>query len=163
MPSLQTTLEIKGLDKLIEDFERAGVNYRPVMTQAMQRSTQKVKNAIQNNITSKGITFQGSLRRSVQINTATFDRGVVGVGERYGAVVEFGRRPGSMPPVEPIERWASIKLGAPGAGFVIARKIKQQGTKAQPYVEPAFVDNVDYILDQFAKGADTLLAEMAGK
>jgi len=158
------TLQIKGLEEFVNDSKRAGLNVKPMMTQAMQRATLKVKNAIQENITAKGITFQGSLRRSVQVNQATWDKGVVGVGEKYGSVVEAGRRPGGkMPPVKAIERWAEIKLNAKGAGFVIAKKIQRQGTKAQPFVEPAFRSEAQYVVDQFGIAANMIMSQMAGK
>jgi hypothetical protein len=155
-------IEIKGLDKLMRDFEGAGVNYRPLLTQAMVKGTVRLKNKIQDNIRQKGITFQGSLGRSVVVTEATYSRGVVGIGERYGGAVEFGRRPGKMPPVEPLERWAAIKLGTPGIGFVIARKIARQGTKAQPFVEPAFKSEIDYVLKQFSDATDILLQRIGG-
>lgn len=157
------TLRVDGLDKLLADFEKAGVNYEPIMKQAMGKSMNKFKNKIQQNIVTKGITFQGSLGRSVQVREASVRRGLVAVGERYGSVVEFGRRPGKMPPVAPIERWASIKLGSPGAGFVIARKIGQRGTKANPYVEPAFKSEAGPVLNIFKQGADVIFNMMAGK
>lgn len=48
-----------------------------------------------------------------------------------------------MPPVHRLEHWARIKLGQDGLGFVIARKIARKGTKAQPYIRPAFEDGLN--------------------
>lgn len=50
----------------------------------------------------------------------------------YAGVIEYGRRPGKMPPKEPIARWAQRKLGLPykeakGLAFVIARRIGREG------------------------------------
>jgi hypothetical protein len=50
----------------------------------------------------------------------------------YAGVIEYGRRPGRMPPREPIARWAQRKLGLPykdakGIAFVIARRIGREG------------------------------------
>lgn len=156
------TLEIQGLSQAIEDFKKAGVNYVPIIRQAMVKATERVKNRIQQNIVNQGITFQGNLGRSVGVREATEEKGVVGVGERYGSVVEFGREPGKMPPVAPIERWASIKLGSPGAGFAIARKIKMVGTKGNPYVKPAFESEAEPVTKIFADGINVIVQMMAG-
>lgn len=156
-------MKIEGLEELRNDFKRAGANIDHLLRQAMVRSTTKIKEEAKNNIRMNGTTFQGNLARSITVRESSATRGVVGVGEAYGGAVEFGRRPGKMPPVAPIERWASIKLGAPGAGFVIARKIGRKGTKAQPYMEPAFKDNAEYVLDQFETAVDITVRMMAGK
>lgn len=46
----------------------------------------------------------------------------------HGFYVEHGRRPGKMPPREPIEYWAQRKLGDRSLWFVIARAIARRGT-----------------------------------
>jgi phage gpG-like protein len=156
------TMRIDGLDKLKGDFERAGVNYRSLFAQAMRNATTRLKNDMQDAIRQNGTTFQGSLGRSIQVHEASYDKGVVGVGERYGAVIEFGRKPGKMPPVAPLERWANLKLGQPGIGFLVARKIAAVGTKAQPFVEPTFAKDGDYVLRQFTEAAEMLISRLAG-
>jgi len=155
------TMRIEGLDQLVNRFEKAKVNFHPILEQAMQKSTGMIQQTIRRTITEKGITFQGSLRRSVSVVEVSWSRGVVGVGEKYGLQVEKGRKPGSMPPVKPIERWASLKLGAPGAGYVIARKIKEQGTKAQPFVEPSYRDAAPKVLGYFKNGVEVIVQMMA--
>lgn len=156
------TLKIQGLDSLISDFKKAGVNYRPLMTQAMQKSTNRLKNDIQSNITNEGISNTGNLRRSIYVKKASDSEGIVAVGEKYGAYVEFGTRP-HFPPIAPLERWAKTKLGKDGLGFLIARKIARKGTKAQPYVEPAYRADAQFVIDQFATAVGIILKQMAGK
>lgn len=155
------TIRIEGLDKLQANFREAGVNYRGLFRQAMQKATQQVQNVARNNIRIHGTTYQGNMARGFTVREATESRGVVAESEKYGAVVEYGRKPGSFPPIEPLERWAKIKLGVPGLGFVIARKIKQKGTKAQPWVEPTFRSEGDFILQQFSEAAGLLVKAMA--
>ena len=162
MADKQFTLRIDGMKEIIADFKKAAVNFEPVVEQAMTRAMYRFKNRTQANIVSQGITFQGNLGRSVQVTEASATRGVMGVGERYGGAVEFGRRAGKMPPVAAIERWASIKLGAPGAGFVIARKIGKVGTKANPFVEPAFRSEAPAALNDFKQAVDIVVGMMAG-
>jgi len=47
--------------------------------------------------------------------------------------LEFGRKPGQMPPIEPIQKWVESKLGvssdeSKGVAFAIAKKIAKKGT-----------------------------------
>lgn len=157
------SLQIKGLDSMIADFKKAGVNYAPLLRQAMDKGTKRVQQVARDVIRANGTTFQGNLARSITVRESTERRGVIGVGERYGGAVEFGRRPGSMPPSAPLERWAQLKLGKPGLGFVIAQKIKRVGTKAQPFMEPAYRESAPYVLDQFKQVNDIIVRIMAGK
>jgi HK97 gp10 family phage protein len=155
------SIRIDGLDKLQRNFQEAGVNYRPLMTQAMVKATTKIQNTARSQITQHGTTYQGNLGRSITVREASASRGEVAVGERYGGAVEFGRRPGKFPPISALERWAALKLGTPGLGFVIARKIAREGTKAQPYMEPTFRSEADFVLDQFKQATEQIVKMMA--
>ena len=162
MDGVSFKLEVRGLDKLINDFKKAGVDYTGLLSQAMVKATTKLKNDMQSNLTSHGTSNTGELRRSIQVREATASRGVVAVGESYGGPVEFGTK-AHFPPVPAIERWAQTKLGKKGLGFIIARKIARVGTKAQPYVEPAYRSDSDFVLKQFDEATAILVERMAGK
>lgn len=155
------SMKIQGLDELYKNLAEAGANYEPVMEQAMIKSTTKIQNDARENIRKNGTTYQGNLAKNTKVREATAKRGIVAVGEEYGGAVEFGRRPGKPPPSKPLERWAQVKLGAKGAGFAIARKIGKEGTKAQPFLEPAFRSNGDYVLRQFSDAVDAILRTIA--
>ena len=48
--------------------------------------------------------------------------------------LQFGRRPGVMPPIAPIQKWAESKLGvspeeSKGVAFAIAKKMAEEGTE----------------------------------
>lgn len=68
-------------------------------------------------------------------------RGVILNPIIYHDVVEDGRRPGKMPPVEALIPWVASKLGVPpgperrAIAFLIARKIGRQGTRPANMVE----------------------------
>jgi len=53
----------------------------------------------------------------------------------YAEVYEYGRAPGTMPPVAPIEVWAK-RHGMEGAGWAIAKNIKKRGIKAGTVKSP---------------------------
>lgn len=54
----------------------------------------------------------------------------------YAAYVEHGRKPGKMPPEQPITDWVKRHNIAPDAVFPIRRKIAKEGTKPKPFTEP---------------------------
>lgn len=54
----------------------------------------------------------------------------------YAAYVQFGRRPGKMPPEKPIADWVRMHNIAPDAVFPIRKKIAREGTKPKPFTEP---------------------------
>lgn len=61
----------------------------------------------------------------------------------YADVIEWGRNPGSMPPVDALVDWVRRKLGidneaeARSVAFAIATAIKQRGMAPSPYLRPA--------------------------
>ena len=71
--------------------------------------------------------------------------------EDYWQYVEEGRKPGKMPPIKNIYEWIRYKrpiqdkiqqspdkiAATKSLAYVIARKIGQKGTKAQPFVTPS--------------------------
>lgn len=159
MPVSGFTITVKGLDELEHKLEHADEHLKQELAKAMVVSTFKVKNDIQEKITNKGISNTGELRRSVTVIEASPYKGIVGVGEKYGAFVEFGTSP-HFPPVDAIERWAQTKLGQPGLGFIIAKKIAREGTEAQPFVEPTYQEDKDFIQQQFEDVIQQVVTEL---
>src|SRR3990167_10492690 len=104
-------LKIEGLEKL--NFGKADVLTKQRVTEAMDKSVLTVVAEV------KPLTpvFQGRLRNSIASQVETSTSTVVGKvgsnlkGEEYPATMEFGRKPGSPPPVSELERWAHLVLG----------------------------------------------------
>jgi len=65
--------------------------------------------------------------------------------------IEFGRKPGTRPPIAQIIRWKNA-VGHPESAFAIAQGIKRRGTKGRFYMKAAR-DNVNTALPR-------LIAEM---
>ena len=55
----------------------------------------------------------------------------------YATALEYGRLPGSMPPVELLEKWGERKLGKVGLGWPVAVKIKNRGTSPVRFLKRA--------------------------
>lgn len=84
---------------------------------------------------------RGNLRGAVQSRVygeATSLIGQVFNPLGHALVMEKGRRPGSFPPVAPIESWARRKFGRSGLGFVIARSIAARGIKGRFFFKAGF-------------------------
>lgn len=64
----------------------------------------------------------------------------------YADSVEYGRAPGSMPPVNALKKWVKRKLGikneakAKSVAFAIAKSIEKRGINPSPFLRPA----IDY-------------------
>jgi len=57
-------------------------------------------------------------------------RGIVDAGDvDHAAAVEFGQPPGTIVPIEPLKRWAHLKLGDEDLAYPIRAVIRKHGTK----------------------------------
>lgn len=89
----------------------------------------------------------------------------------YGPFVEglfngykLGRRPGRMPPFEPIFNWVRVKrlaskwkMSEKSATFIVRRKIGRKGTPAQPFMKPA----TDHWIPEFRKNIERVFSQAA--
>jgi hypothetical protein len=81
----------------------------------------------------------GDLRRSIQIFQRADDSVLLGTRIDYAAAVNEGRGP-HTPDFDALQVWARRVLGDESAAGPVFRKIREEGTEANPYVERA-VDN----------------------
>lgn len=78
-----------------------------------------------------GLDATGEWRSSLKVR-AENETGIIR-GRKYTEQLVYGRRPGAMPPIAPLEKWVQAKLGLSGqqarlAAFAIAKKIAKEGT-----------------------------------
>ena len=71
----------------------------------------------------------------------------------YAAVIEYGRRPGRMPPVDVLAGWVRRKFGlkekeARGIAFAIARKIAAKGTAPRFVILNSFPEFRQYTTEE---------------
>ena len=139
------TIQIQGLDEVNKGLDRMSEAVIDELQEAIRKSGEMFKQKARRIAGSPPIVFRGELARSIQnrVGKLRAEIRAFGSAEVYSDVIEYGRRPGKMPPVHRLEHWARIKLGQEGLGFVIARKIARKGTKAQPYIRPAFEDGLN--------------------
>lgn len=93
----------------------------------------QMKSDIEANIDAAGVSATGKSRNSLSV--VEYDKGVKLVSSfKYFAVLETGRRPGKMPPVNPIVDWIYARglqketdAKTRGFAFAIAKKIGKEG------------------------------------
>ena len=96
----------------------------------------------QQNIVNKGIVDEGTLLKSGNINRKFLDKQII-YTVPYADSIEFGRIPGTMPPIDPIKGWIRRKLGirdekeVNNIAWAIALDIKRNGTTPRPFLTPA--------------------------
>jgi len=86
---------------------------------------------------------------------------ITGNGSLYW--VQYGRRPGAMPPLSAIRAWVAA-IGLPQkAAYPIARSIAAKGTPGQPYVvwtEGNSLERKNFIARVIEKNKDRIAAEV---
>jgi len=68
----------------------------------------------------------------------------------HAIYIEYGTLP-HWAPIAPLKAWARRKLGDEGAAYAVQRKIAEKGTKAKPFMEPAFHAGFDLAFDSTAR------------
>lgn len=87
----------------------------------------------------------------------------IGPSVAYGIVIERGRRPGAAPPpVAALRPWARRRGIPDGALFQVARAIGRKGTKARPFMRPAFDQQRGAVIARFERVGLRVVLRMAG-
>lgn len=126
-----------------------------IFESALKFRAQKILTTSQQTLNSNGNRATGELFRSGIVNVEDLQAEIEYKTE-HAFYVEFGRKAGRMPPVSYIEQWVKKKgiatVASKGANrvlsnaiksaaFAIAKHIAENGTKAYPYLYPAFNSN----------------------
>lgn len=131
---VEMKLEYGDITEQVKRFEDAERLWEPVVREAMGQSLHAADNAISGLIPVAFGELLEAQSREIQGGGMSL-RGIVFNPKRYALPVEFGRKPGRMPPVSAIERWVQIKGIASGKdvrsiAYLIARAIGRRGTRA---------------------------------
>ena len=84
----------------------------------------------------------------------------VGTNRDGAAAQEYGTDPGHFPPPSELRDWARRVLGDPNAAYPVARSIAETGLDAQPFLRPAFKENLERALDMIVEAVDEAFAEV---
>jgi phage gpG-like protein len=131
------TTHFFGFDKLTKVFRSAPHWLGDEVGKGMRQSAL----AVQRESAMVAPVDTGRLRASI---TTEIDKGVIpqwaniGPAVKYGKFVEFGRRPGRMPPPASLIPWMK-RHGIPAsAAFALARAIAKRGIKPKPFMQDGF-------------------------
>lgn len=164
MSNLELTINSKGLERALANSPRILEKH---VARAISRSVQEMARSAKRNAAKAFSTLTNAI-------TATQPsplEGLATAGTDYALAVEEGTDPGgSMPPVQHILDWIKVIKLEPrdpdmtqeDLAFVIARSIAfKKGTPAQPFMQPAFDDNVARAERRINKAINDALKEIA--
>lgn len=152
------TISVEGLNELLRRFDNAGDKIRKAAMQGLQRASLQIIADAQMNLRDNGSVVTGLLRQSGKVQKVDEDNLDVGFFDSqnrqsgYAFFVEYGRRAGRMPPPDELAQWAYKKFqlhdrkAARAAGWAMAMKIAQEGTKPHPFFIPALEKNKSKII-----------------
>jgi hypothetical protein len=144
---MKAAISVKGTDDLQHKLNELQKRVAAEAQQRLGAIAMEVLREAKGNLRRNRTNTYHNLERSGRI-TEIENGYQVGFYSRYAAAVEYGRRAGKRPPMQPIDDWLKKKGLIAGrsdkaarqrrsAAFLIARKIGRVGTKPQPYFFPA--------------------------
>lgn len=150
------TIEIVGLDDYVKNIGEAGSQIGKVLEEALVKAINVIKNDAQ--LLAPFVT--GTLRRSIY--TDIQEMGTLGIVAQdptiapYGIAVEFGTRPHDIYPVNKKALYWSGALHP-------VRHVFHPGTNPQPFMLPAFQNNIDVVQQIFQDAVKQILQIAAGE
>ena len=153
---------VEGLDELLRKMDRLPAEVQRECFKAMQSASLDIIADAKGNLRANGSVVTGNLRASgkvQKVDEKTLDVGFFSSdveNKGYARYVEYGRKPGKMPPPDILEAWAYKKFRlshkeARSMAWALARSIAKKGTKARPYFEPAVESGWRKMIDKIAK------------
>ena len=153
---------VEGLDELLRKMDSLPAEVQRKCFKAMQSASLDIIADAKGNLRANGSVVTGNLRASgkvQKVDEKTLDVGFFSSdveNKGYARYVEYGRKPGKMPPPDILEAWAYKKFrlshkDARSAAWALARSIAKKGTKARPFFEPAVESGWRKMIDKIAK------------
>ena len=153
---------VEGLDELLRKMDKLPAEVQRECFKAMQTASLDIIADAKTNLRVNGSVVTGNLRASgkvQKVDDKTLDVGFFSSdveNKGYARYVEYGRKPGKMPPPDILEAWAYKKFrlshkDARSMAWALARSIAKKGTKARPYFEPAVESGWRKMIDKIAK------------
>ena len=164
---LNLELKQKGLTKAIQNLS----NYDQVATQENRRAMGKVVMLVERVAKMNApVGAVGEVRAKIHGEVREVGPGavlgVVGGYAKHSLALEEGAGP-HWPNIRNLALWVLRKAQVGRKDleritFLIARKISRRGTKAQPHIGPAIVDNQQKIASILQRALDNIVRRLAG-
>lgn len=160
--------KVTGIEELSRKLGASGKVLNRHLKIAMQRSVNEVRNNV---IPFVPVGVSGNLRKSIGTEIIESPFRLVGKvgssmkGEEYPAVMEFGRKPGQMPPPGALIRWVHIKLRPPEkdeaqVAFLVARAIGRHGIQGRHYLSKGFAKSKAKVQGYFVQAVRDAAKEL---
>jgi hypothetical protein len=152
---MPVTLRLEGAEELVAKLARSPRIVAAEQQRAMTASLLLIEADARRNVRHDTRRLMNSITHEIQ-GRGTRLVGKVGPSVRYGLYVERGSRP-HWPPRAALEGWAR-RHGIPV--FAVQRSIARRGTRARPFLVPAFLRNAERILRLFAQAGARVTASL---
>lgn len=146
-----------GADKLLKGLSAAPAATTSELEATMNKSLLLIEGTARQNVKQDTRALMNSINSRVEHSGATLI-GRVGPSLKYGLYVERGTRP-HWPPRGPLEGWAR-RHNIPV--FLVQRAIARKGTRAAPFLLPAFEKHQRDIISLFEKVGGVVVKVIAG-
>lgn len=119
----------------------------------IQNSKAEIKNAY----------YKGDLTRSGFVAKDNENKRRVVFDTPYAVATEYGRLPGSHPPVDPLIEWAKYRgFDDPvGSAWAIAKKMEKEGTPPRPFLAPSVVQARAKLIDIFKNAVQVVMSKVS--
>jgi len=148
------TITVQRADEAAASLKQLAAKMDAISADAIERGLEKLLITLEGEVKQRSARDLGPLEASVfsEIRTqGSAIEGIVSTPLIYGPAIEFGRKPGKMPPLGPLKAWAARKLGDEKLAFPVAKSIAKNGFKSlqhgdkQGMFEDAFKENLGLI------------------
>lgn len=154
-----TRLEIKGLDEFQEKIK----NFESITESNMKDAREDIADYMRQEVSDNAPVDTGELEQSIEsvvedVGTAMFN---IRIGSELpqASPMEYGTKPFFPPPSE-LRGWAERNLGDGDLAFAVAQSISETGIEEQPYLLPAFENNITWIVDRIEQAVRESLGEL---
>lgn len=137
------TIYTKGIDTAVKAYTRIA---QDLSGEPVARSMKTATLYITADAKRLSVVDTGRLRSSISPAVEVAGKrvlGIVGSNVKYAPFVEMGTKP-HYPPLAALEKWAN-RHGI--SAYLVQRAIGKRGTKARPFLKPAFEANVQRIIN----------------
>jgi hypothetical protein len=152
---MPVTLRLEGAEPLARALNRSPELVAAESLRAMTTSLLLVEADARRNVAHDSRRLMNSITHRIT-GRGNALVGEVGPSVRYGLYVERGSRP-HWPPVAALVGWARRHGANP---YAVQRGIARRGTRARPFLVPAFTKNADRIVRLFARAGQQVVVTL---
>ncbi len=131
-------IDAKSAQSTIERLARVNKDIERQFSDFLRKESKILETKIKQELTKVKGVDTGQARQSIHGEVERLE-GQVKANALHASIIEYGRKPGTYPPSEPIRRWLARK-GIDIPVFLVVRKIATRGIAARPYFYPTWIN-----------------------